>query len=604
MLEIYRKLYQILEKRDRRIAVLVFAVMLLAAAMETVGIASILPFIAVLANPDVVNQNEYLQAIFRTLGFEEVRSFLVFLGLAFLSLFLLGLAMSALSFWAQAKFSNSRVYSITSRTFFGYMRNDYAWFLSQNSARLSSSILIEIDKAIMQGLFPALQLVASAMVVLLLSGLLFVIDPLLATSVVVVLLFSYLFIYVVVQRRATRVGAVTLNANRGRYRTTQEALGGIKVLKVMGLEAVFLRRFQEHSRRFASSKVTAQLLAQLPTYLMQGVVFGGMLVVILYLMTVHRQFDQVVPVLAMYAVAGYRLMPSLQNVYRNLVTLRNTAPVIDSLHEDLRTISEIEVATATLVEVDPLPLRSEIRLRHVHFRYPEADRDALQDLDHVIPRFSKVAFVGPTGCGKTTTVDIILGLLQPNAGTVEVDGRTITAENVRGWQRNIGYVPQDIYLADASVAANIAYGLPKHQIDLAAVERAARIARLHDFVVTELKHGYDTKVGERGVRLSGGQRQRIGIARALYSNPEVLVLDEATSALDSITEQAVMDAMRWLSKKKTIIMIAHRLTTVQACDTICLMDAGRIVAKGSYAELVASDQWFRELAGIAVEARD
>ena len=367
-----------------------------------------------------------------------------------------------------------------------------------------------------------------------------------------------------------------------------------------GLETSYLDRFREHAAAVARSRTSEQLIGQLPGYAMQGVVFGGMLLVILYLMTVFEDFDQALPVIAMYAVAGYRMMPSLQNGYRHIVTLRHVTPVVNSLHADLQDIEEIAVAISRFRKVDRLPLTRDIRLRDVHFRYPGAEHDALRALDLVIPRCSTVAFVGPTGCGKTTTVDTILGLLQPSRGAVEVDGVPIGPANVRGWQRNIGYVPQDIYLLDATVAANIAFGIPEEAIDHAAVERAAKIARLHDFVLTELKEGYFSTVGERGVRLSGGQKQRIGIARALYHDPEVLVLDEATSALDNLTEHAVMDAVRGLAKQKTIIMIAHRLTTVQSCDRIFLLDEGQVIAQGSHAELLETSQAFRDMTGTVV----
>lgn len=600
MRETYRKIFELLSARDRRVVMLVFAVMLLAAIMETIGIASILPFIAVLANPDFVHENAYLRATFDFLGFQETQSFLVFLGLAFLALFVFGLAMRTLSFWAQAKFANSRMYSLSTRVFFGYLCKDYSWFLGKHSSRLSSSVLSEVDRSITQGLFPALQLIAHMMVILLLVALLFVLDPVLALSVVVVLGGAYLLIYFSIRNWVSRIGETMLEATRGRYRTIQEGLGGIKDLKMKGLEASYLARFREYTRGVAKSRISEQLIGQLPSYAMQGVIFGGMLLVILYLMTIYQRFDQALPILAMYAVAGYRLMPSLQNGYRHLVTLRHATPVVNSLHADLQEIEEIDVAMARFRKVDPLPLQREIRLRDVYFRYPGAEHDALQALDLVIPRFATVAFVGPTGCGKTTTVDTILGLLPPSQGAVEVDGVPLGPANVRGWQRNIGYVPQDIYLLDASVAANIAFGIPDKAIDHAAVERAAKIARLHDFVLTELKDGYATTVGERGVRLSGGQKQRIGIARALYHDPEVLVLDEATSALDNLTEHAVMDAVRGLAKQKTIIMIAHRLTTVQSCDTIFLLDEGRVVAQGSYDELVENNETFREMTGTVV----
>jgi ATP-binding cassette, subfamily B, bacterial PglK len=600
MRETYKKLYQILSPRDRRLVMLLFLMMLASAVMETVGIASILPFIAVLANRDFVQTNVYLSGVFEYLGFTSTDSFLVFLGIAFFLLFLGGLLMRALAFWAQAKFSNSRMCSISSRVFFGYLCKDYEWFLDRHTARLATTVLSEVDRTIEKALFPALQLIAHVMVIALLLLLLFLVDPFLASSMIIVLGGSYLGIYLALQGRVGRLGQVIFASNRGRYRATQEAFGGIKDLKMKALEVGFLERFGNQTRKFAKARVSEQLIGQMPSYMMQGVIFGGMLLVILYLMTVYEDFDRALPILAMYAIAGYRLMPSLQNGYRHLITLRNARPVLDSLHADLQSIGETQAVKASLqVSTEPLPVRREIRLREVRYRYPTGERDALQDISLVIPQFSTVAFVGPTGCGKTTLVDTILGLLHPGSGAVEVDGEAITPANVRRWQRNIGYVPQDIYLADASIAANIAYGLPEKRIDRKAVEKAAQIARLDEFVTTELKDGYDTEVGERGVRLSGGQKQRIGIARALYHDPEVLVLDEATSALDNLTEHAVMDAVRGLAKQKTIIMIAHRLTTVQACDTIFLLEAGRVVAQGSYEELVEHEERFRQMAGVA-----
>ncbi|EWG99105.1 hypothetical protein Q427_26930 [Halomonas sp. BC04] len=236
-----------------------------------------------------------------------------------------------------------------------------------------------------------------------------------------------------------------------------------------------------------------------------------------------------------------------------------------------------------------------IRLEDITYRYPQAERPALDQLSLEIPARTTVGLVGSTGSGKTTTVDIILGLLTSQHGQLVVDGTPITADNVRAWQRAIGYVPQHIYLADDTVAANIAFGLPADKIDMQAVERAARIANLHDFVVNDMDHGYDTQVGERGVRLSGGQRQRIGIARALYRDPEVLVLDEATSALDNITEQAVMEAVHNLGHRKTIILIAHRLSTVEACDRIFLLKHGRLDGTGRYDELLADNANFQSM---------
>jgi len=248
-------------------------------------------------------------------------------------------------------------------------------------------------------------------------------------------------------------------------------------------------------------------------------------------------------------------------------------------------------------EVPALPLNDRLELHNLRFRYPGGERDTLNGFSAVIPARSTVGIVGGTGAGKTTVIDIILGLLRPDAGDIRVDGAAITRDNVRAWQKSLGYVPQHIFLADTTVAANIAFGIAPEAIDMARIEAAARVANLHDFVTGDLPLGYRTEVGERGVRLSGGQRQRIGIARALYRDPDVLILDEATSALDNLTEYTVMEAVHNLAGRKTVIMIAHRLTTVKDCDTILMLERGRLVAQGTYAELVAGNETFRRMAG-------
>jgi ABC-type multidrug transport system fused ATPase/permease subunit len=285
--------------------------------------------------------------------------------------------------------------------------------------------------------------------------------------------------------------------------------------------------------------------------------------------------------------------------YTHLTQLRFAGPALDSLHRDLVSLAPQPVQAPAAA---PLPLARAITLEGITYAYPKAPRAAVQGLALEIPAFTTVGLVGATGSGKTTTVDIILGLLEPQAGQLRVDGAPITAENRRAWQRSLGYVPQQIFLADDTVAANIAFGIPKNQIDREAVERAARIANLHDFVTLEMPQGYSTVVGERGIRLSGGQRQRIGIARALYHRPQVLILDEATSALDNLTEQAVMEAVHALGHEITIILIAHRLSTVRDCDHIYLLEKGQLTAQGTYDELVAGNKRFRRMAHVVGSA--
>ena len=400
------------------------------------------------------------------------------------------------------------------------------------------------------------------------------------------------------RRRLNRLGQERAHANLKRFQMAGDAVGGIKDVKILGLEQAYLDRFRKPALAVAEIDAETSAIGEVPRYLLEAIGFGGMLLfVIVMLASGSGDLGKVLPILGVYAFAGLRLFPSLQQVYGSFTSLRFARPTLDRLHADLMEARSSGGGIPTGAEPAPLGLQRALELADVEFAYPRAERAALRGLDMTIPARTTVGLVGGTGAGKTTVVDLVLGLLEPQGGEIRVDGVPISRENRRAWQRAIGYVPQAIFLTDELVAANIAFGLPPEQVDRAAVERAARVAELHDFVMTELPQGYDTPVGERGVRLSGGQRQRIGIARALYHDPDVLIMDEATSALDNLTERAVMDAVHNLGHAKTIILIAHRLSTVRACDTIFMMERGQVVAQGSYDELIAANQTFRAMAG-------
>jgi len=437
-----------------------------------------------------------------------------------------------------------------------------------------------------------MNLVAQSTVALALLILLITVDPMLALNVGVVLGLAYAGIFAFMSGWLKRLGQARIDANKERFTAVSEAFGAAKEVKVGGLEQAYIQRFAKPAEIYAKGRATVDVITQLPRFALEAIAFGGMLLVILYLMAKSGSFASALPIIALYAFAGYRLMPALQQIYGALTRLRFAGPALDALHQDL---VSLQAADAQPGRLSPLPLTQAIRLNHVSYRYPNAPQSVLKDIDLTIPAHSTVGFVGATGSGKTTTVDVILGLLKPQEGALNIDGQPITAANRRQWQRAIGYVPQHIYLADDSVAANIAFGVNAKDIDQEALERAAKIANLHEFVVNDLPQGYTTTVGERGVRLSGGQRQRIGIARALYHNPQVLILDEATSALDNLTEQAVMEAVNNLGHNITIILIAHRLSTVRQCDQIYLLERGEVKASGTYDELRASDQQFASM---------
>lgn len=601
MLGIYRKLYDILDARERWLTLLVFVLLVTVALVETAGVASIMPFMAVLANPEVVEANRYLAAIYRGLAFESTEAFLFFLGIGFLILIMGSLALRAFAFWAIVRFSNARNYAWSCRLLQGYLYQPYEWFLSHHSGTLGASVLNEVNRAVHGVLFPALQLISHGLVATFLLGLMISVDYWLALSITLVLGTAYTGLFMMVRRYLRRIGEERRNANDQRFKVAQEAFGGIKDVKVAGLEEAFVERFRAPSLRMIRREATVELVSQLPAFLMEALVFGGIMIVLLYFLGSRGGLQEALPIFSLYALAGYRLMPALQTLYRQFSQLRFHVVVLDAMHRDLY-LMPLDSATPVASKdgpgkLKPLGLRETLQLINVSYRYPSAGRRALTRINLKIPANTMVGLVGPTGSGKTTLVDLILGLLQPEDGKLIVDGQPITPSLHRAWQLSIGYVPQQIYLSDDTVSGNIAFGVPPDRIDQDAVERAARVANLHDFVVGELPNGYNTLVGERGVRLSGGQRQRIGIARALYRDPVLLIFDEATSALDNLTEQVVMEAVHNLGNQKTIILIAHRLSTVRQCDRIFYLEQGQVIAAGTYNELLANSLEFSRLAG-------
>ena len=441
----------------------------------------------------------------------------------------------------------------------GYLNQPYSWFLNHHSADLGKSILSEVGGVVGGSLGPMLNLIAQGLVTIALLILLLIVDPMLALIVGIVLSASYGLIFKFVSGLLARTGKERLKVNEERYMAMIEAFGAVKEVKVSGLEQTFVMRFAKPALIFARHQASASVIAQLPRFGLEAIAFGGMLLVILYLMAQSGSFANVLPIIALYAFAGYRLMPALQNIYVALTSMRYSGPALEALHKDITSPQ----SNSEGVKAPTIELNQTIKLKNILYRYPNSNEPAIKDISLSIPAKSKVGLVGATGSGKTTMVDLILGLLHPQKGTLEIDGQVITEQNRRTWQRSIGYVPQQIYLADDSVAGNIAFGIEPRDINYEAVERASKIANLHEFVVNDMSQGYSTKVGERGVRLSEGQRQRIGIARALYKNPKVLILDEATSALDNLTEQAVMEAVHNIGNEITIILIAHRLSTVK-----------------------------------------
>jgi ATP-binding cassette, subfamily B, bacterial PglK len=596
------KLVSLFSAREKRKLMYVTAAVVVTAVLEVVGIGAVGPFMSVVADPSLIETQPILNTLYTRLGFETHQSFITVLGAALFLLVLGGNAFKMLTVYAIHRFGGTCRYRMGLRLFRQYLHQPYSYFLDHNSSELSKNILSEIDLVIGGVLRPSMNGFARALVVLGIVTYLLITSPLLALSIGVVLAIIHTALFRFVRPRLVRYGDQMRDSNKLRYKATGEAFGAIKDVKILGKEASFERLYAAGARDFAWSQAAKQIILMLPRHALEAATFGMMILLVIVLQVAAETPGQVLPLLAVYGFAAYKLMPALQEVFGAVAQLRYYGKTVDVLHADMQSLAKKAGKANGGVDgtddVIPLPFRYRFQLRDVSFSYPTSSEAVLDSIDLDVIKNTTVGFVGTTGCGKTTLVDVIMGLLEPQTGALLVDGEPVQ-DSVRPWQRNFGYVPQHIFLSDDSIAANIAFGIPEGQRDSGAVERAARIANIHDFVVDELPDGYNTTVGERGIRLSGGQRQRVGIARALYHDPEILVMDEATSALDSVTEDAVMDAIHRLMHRKTIVIIAHRITTVQPCDEIFLMERGRIIESGTYDELVSASSRFRAMAKVA-----
>ena len=584
-MQIFKKLLFLLSPTEHKNAVILLIMITIMAILDMIGVASILPFIAVLTNPGLVDTNFFLKNMFQfssIFGVETNQQFIFFLGIIVFVLLVTSLGFKAFVTYMQIRFVQMCEYSIGKRLVKRYLQQPYSWFLSNHSADLGKNILSEVGQIIGNGLSPFMELIAKGFVVITLISLLVLVNLKLAFIVGVSLGCSYLLIFYFVRKFLKESGKRRLKNNQLRFVTLSEAFGSIKEVKVRGLEEIYINNFSNSAKIFSRTEASSQVVSQLPRFILECIAFGGILLIILYMMFKTGNFNNSLPIISLYAFAGYRLMPALQQVYSSFTQLTFAGSAIDKIYSDLKNLKSFN----NNHNQEPLTFKKEIILNNVYYNYPNTSKTALKGINLKIQAKTTIGLIGPTGCGKTSTVDIILGILDPQKGNLEIDGKIITKQNLRAWQRLIGFVPQHIYLTDDTIMSNIAFGVKPEEIDKEKVEKVSKIANLHDFVINELSEKYQTKIGERGVRLSGGQRQRIGIARALYNNPKVLILDEATSALDYQTEEAVIDAINSLDKSITIIVVAHRLNTVKGCDIIFKLEGGKLVDQGKYDEII------------------
>ena len=594
------KVNRLLESKEKKQAMWVLSVITLVALLELFGVASLVPLISSLSGIEAIESNAFTAFLYRYMNEPEPKIFVQILGGIFISIILLTSTIKAYAQYLQIKFTKMRVHSIGQRMLELYLGKDYLWYGEQNTAKLSSKILNEVNQTVSQTIFPLLQIFAHSTVAILIFVFLIVLSPALAFSTLAFLISIYAIVYLLLRKPLSIKGAARVDSNARRYRIIYEIFGGIKDIKIKRIEQNMVNLFIPPSLETVKNEAAIDVMKQAPGIIMQGVVSCGAIAVLLILSNGNGGMAAALPTFGAFAYAGYKLMPSLQQIFRNITSVRSSEAALDTLLKDFK--SGMRLASTTSKKLDKVfQFHKNIAFENASFRYPNSASFALKNLNITLEKNSSIGIVGPSGSGKTTLVDILLGLIPLKNGRLVIDNKPLNEIDRQQWAGAIGYVPQAIFIADDTLAANIAFGVPKHEIDFVKVKSAAKLAELHDFIISSLSEGYQTHVGERGAKLSGGQKQRVGIARALYHNPSILVLDEATSALDNYTERAIMRSISKLSSDKTIIMIAHRISTIENCDQIILIKDGKREATGTYDELLQSSEEFKKLAQTSSE---
>lgn len=588
MIEKFKKIFYILSKEERKKIFLLLFMVIIMAFLEMIGVVSVMPFISVLVNPELIETNYFLNTIFITsnsFGIETHKQFLYFLGVCCFFLLVASIAFKALTIYVQTKFNADSQYNTARRIMEGYLSQPYAWFLNRNSAELGKNILAEVHTVIARGLISLINFFTQIFTSTVLIVLLIFIDYKLTIFGCLLVGGFYILTYFIFGKFTKKLGKERFNATTLCFTIMNESFSSIKELKVSGLEKVSLETFSKPSKNLVKISTLIDFIGRLPRLVIEIITFGGLILMVLFLMTKQGSLVSALPVITVFVLVAYRLIPALQTIYQSISQVNYTGPSIDNMYNEIKNLN----SPKNINNTNLISLKDNISLKHISYEYPNASKTSLTDINMTIPAGSIVGIIGTTGSGKTTVADVILGLLEVTNGQLQIDGKKIDQNNIRSWQRNIGYVPQQIYLSDKSISNNITFGKNTNDVKQTDIEEASKIANLHDFVINELPLKYDTIVGERGVRLSGGQRQRIGIARALYRKPELLILDEATSALDNVTEQLVMNEIFNLKKKMTVIIIAHRLSTIKKCDIIFELENGKIKNQGTFENLVKTN---------------
>lgn len=596
-----KKAWALLTKQERRHACIALVFVVFAALSSALMVGSVLPFLSVLSDPSQITRTEILTWAYKYFNFIDLYSYLVFLGFLSFCVILFASLIQLAKTIVVERFTMMHSHTISKRLLERYLSQPYEFFLFRHSGVMSSRILQESQQVVIMFLRPAAEFLAATFTIFMIVGLLVWLSPLVTAIAFSIFGGIYVLVYLLNKKELKRFGILRARANAKRSTIANEALNGIKDIKLLGREMSYVDQYSVPSFTMTSAMASIQIHSQIPQFVMQAISFGGMIFLCIILidpndLTGGQAVGGILPTLGVFAFAGQRLLPELSKLYRSLAQIQAGRSVVDTMYEDVIKNSKAFHIPTNVPQA--LGLNKSIEFRNVSYRYPNSKMDSIKHFSITIKAGEKIGIIGSTGAGKTTLADLVLGLLSPNEGCILVDGTPITDLNLRAWQQSLGYVPQDIFLIDASISENIALGVPPQNIENERVRDAAIMAQLDPLITEKLSDGYDTIIGERGTRLSGGQRQRVGIARSLYNSADLIIFDEATSALDNLTEREVMTAVAMLPGDKTILKIAHRLSTVKSCDRIIVLDNGSMVGCDTWDKLMENNDIFRKIVNV------
>lgn len=566
MLLMLKQLLAILDSKDRKNLFFVFILVMIMAIIESLGVVSILPFLAVLANPENIENNLLLKRMYNFIGASNFRDFIVLSGCISLVFVTVSSLFKILTQYSLNHYSATQRHKLSTRLLNIYFHQKYVFFVKNNSSSLVKNVLSETDQLIWGVIQPALLMMSYGIVLFFMIILLLAYDFLVAVIVACIILFFYIILYALIKTKLNEISSSFTYANKQRYQSCQESLGGMKDVIINQAQNGYMNVFSHYSKVFSRNLAIKDTLGQIPRNILETVGYGCLIGLAIFWVLSKKDISNILPQLGLYGFAAYKMLPAAQNIYYAVTQIKFSEHIFIRLREDF--LLGVLDADRESDKLNTINFTKFLKLEEICFSYSARGGAVFNKFNLIVKKNESVGIIGKSGSGKSTLMDIMLGLLEPQSGKVIVDDSELNYKKLSEWHNILGYVPQNIYLADKSIAENIAFGITKDKINMEQVENVARQAQLHDFINTQLPQGYETMVGERGVLLSGGQKQRVGIARALYKKPEILFMDEATSALDVETEKAVNDAIHKLSGKITMVIIAHRESAVSTCNKI------------------------------------